>query len=113
MPGPPLGILVKSSLPSTFWSSKQNGQWSVETTCKWSCLRPSHSFGRCSLGRSGGVKTYFAPSKFGRACDGRPLFFWERQQQIRRECARDRRHAAVARLAHFVERVLRGKVHDV
>ena len=33
-PGPPLGILVKSSLPSCFWSAKRKGQWSVETTGK-------------------------------------------------------------------------------
>ncbi len=39
-PGRRSGILVKSSLPRTFWSSKQNGQWSVETTCRWSCLQP-------------------------------------------------------------------------
>src|SRR5205807_4646549 len=44
MPGPPLGIFVKSSLPSSFCSLKQNGQWSVETTCSVSFARPCQSF---------------------------------------------------------------------
>ena len=30
-PPMPLGILEKSPSPSSFWSLKQNGQWSVET----------------------------------------------------------------------------------
>ena len=107
MPGPPLGILVKSSLPSIFWSAKQNGQWSVETTCRWSCLRPSQSLGWCSLGRSGGVKTYLAPSKFG------PRQFVDGEQQVLRAGLGEGRHAAVARLAHLVERVFRREVHDV
>ncbi len=68
--------------------------------------RPT-SFGRCSLVRSGGVKTYFAPSKFG------PLQFFDGEQQILRAGLGEGRHAAVARLAHLIQRVFRGEVHDV
>src|SRR6266568_1831461 len=65
MPGPPLGILVKSSLPSSFCSLKQKGQWSVETTCSVSLARPCQSFSCCHFSRSGGVKTYLAASNPG------------------------------------------------
>ena len=66
-PGPPFGIFEKSSLPSDFWPSHRNAQWSVETTERMSdriaCQRTSWF----SIGRGGGVYTYFAPSKSGRS----------------------------------------------
>ena len=42
-PGAPLGILVKSSRPSSFCSFIQNGQWSVEMTWRSSIFKPFHS----------------------------------------------------------------------
>ena len=42
-PGIPLGILEKSPRPSSFWSLKQNGQWSVDTTDRSLVRRPFHS----------------------------------------------------------------------
>ena len=107
MPGPPFGILVKSSLPRIFWSSKQNGQWSVETTCRWSCFRPSQSFGRFSFSRSGGVKTYFAPSKFGRSSSSIDSSRYCGQVSAKAGSA------AVARFANFVQRIFGRQMDDV
>ena len=63
----PLGILVKSPIPSSFWSFMQKGQWSVDTTARSSVRRPFHRSGWwCScLLRSGGEATHLAPSKPG------------------------------------------------
>src|SRR5215831_16740227 len=61
-PGPPFGILVKSSRPSSFCSLKQNGQWSVEITCKSLPRRPVHNLSWFHFSRRGGVMTYLAPS---------------------------------------------------
>src|ERR1035438_6912651 len=156
MPGPPLGILVKSSLPRLFWSSKQKGQWSVETTCRWSCRSPSQSLGKCFLGRKGGVNTYLAPSKLGRSSSSDrkgtvvggnhlqvvvpepvpefgqvlfgpqgwgeyvlgafeigPLQLFDGEQQILRAGFGEGRNAAVARLAHLIERVFRRQMENV
>ncbi|MFD6105416.1 hydrogenase/urease maturation nickel metallochaperone HypA, partial [Nocardia salmonicida] len=66
-PGIPLGIFEKSSRPSSFCPLKQNGQWSVETTCRSSVRSPRQSAAWCSLGRSGVEQTYLAPSKSGSA----------------------------------------------
>ena len=63
----PLGILEKSPRPSSFWSLKQNGQWSVDTTDRSLVRRPFHSESWWSLVRSGGEATNLAPSKSGRA----------------------------------------------
>ena len=65
MPGPPFGILLKSSRPSAFCSFMQNGQWSVEMTSSAPKRRPRHSSAWFHDSRSGGVTTYFAPSKPG------------------------------------------------
>src|SRR4029453_18336172 len=65
IPGPPLGILEKSSLPSVFWPSQLNGQWSVETAERTSFATQSHRCSRFSFDLGGGVYTYFAPSKPG------------------------------------------------
>jgi hypothetical protein len=57
--------------------------------------------------RSGGVKTYFAPSKLGRSSSS---------MESSRYCGQvsaNAGNAAVARLAHLVERVFRREVHDV
>ena len=70
-PGIPLGILEKSPRPSSFWSLKQNGQWSVDTTDRSLVRSPRHSEPWCSRGRSGGDATYLAPSKSGRARSSR------------------------------------------
>ena len=64
-PGPPLGILEKSSRPSSFCSLKQKGQWSVEITCRSLNFRPRQSFSWFHFSRMGGVMTYLAPSKPG------------------------------------------------
>lgn len=66
-PGIPLGILEKSPRPSSFWPLKQKGQWSVETTWRSLVRRPRHSAAWCSLGLSGVLHTYLAPSKSGSA----------------------------------------------
>ena len=61
----PFGIFLKSPRPSSFWSLKQNGQWSVETTARSSVRSPRHrsrACGSCLL-RSGVEQTHLAPSK--------------------------------------------------
>ena len=61
----PFGIFLKSPRPSSFWSLKQNGQWSVETTARSSVRSPRHrsrACGSCLL-RSGVEHTHLAPSK--------------------------------------------------
>ena len=65
MPGAPLGIFEKSPCPSAFCSFMQNGQWSVEIACRSLKARPRHSRSCVAAGRSGGLITYFAPSKPG------------------------------------------------
>src|SRR5713226_6375393 len=94
MPGPPLGILVKSSLPSSFCSLKQKGQWSVETTC-------SVSFARR---RSEDVL---------RAFKARGVHILERKIQVLRTSFGVRGEAAVAGFADFFERLVAGEVNDV
>src|SRR5947208_16708361 len=65
MPGPPFGIFEKSSLPSVFWPSKENAQWSVEIADSASVRTAFQRTSQFDLSRTGGEKTYFAPSKFG------------------------------------------------
>ena len=65
MPGAPFGIFEKSPLPRTFCSFMQKGQWSVEIACRSLNASPRHSCSCVSLGRSGGLMTYFAPSNPG------------------------------------------------
>ncbi len=64
----PFGIFEKSPIPMSFWSLKQNGQWSVETIDRSLLRRPFHRsrwwFFSC-LDRSGVEQTHFAPSKPG------------------------------------------------
>src|ERR1700722_14786948 len=63
----PFGIFRKSPRPISFWSLKQNGQWSVETTARSSVRSPRHrsrACGSCLL-RSGVEQTHLAPSKPG------------------------------------------------
>jgi hypothetical protein len=70
MPGAPLGILEKSSFPSSFCgvgSFMQNGQWSVETTWRSFLTSPFQSASWFHFSRSGGDITNFAPSKPGRS----------------------------------------------
>ena len=62
MPGIPLGILAKESLPSSFWPFMQKGQWSVETTWRSYMRSPRQRWSWWCFGRSGGVHTNLAPS---------------------------------------------------
>ena len=64
-PGPPFGMRLKSPRPSSFCSRRQNGQWSVEMTSRSRVRSPRHSSSWFHFSRSGGVSTYFAPSKPG------------------------------------------------
>jgi hypothetical protein len=66
-PGAPFGISVKSSRPSSFCSRKLNEQWSEPKMCSSCACRPCHSAGWLAASRSGGERTYFAPSKSGSA----------------------------------------------
>jgi hypothetical protein len=66
-PGPPFGILEKSSLPSVFWPSQRKAQWSVEITDRMSLRTAAQRTSWFSFARGGGVYTYFAPSKLGRS----------------------------------------------
>ena len=45
----------------------QNGQWSVDTTCRSFLASPFHSASWFHFSRSGGDITYSAPSKPGRS----------------------------------------------
>ncbi len=65
MPGAPPGIFVKSSLPRDFWSLIRKGQWSVATVCNSPAARARQSRSWAWRSRSGGLITYFAPSKPG------------------------------------------------
>ena len=91
---------MKSSLPRTFWSAKQNGQWSVDTTCKMVVSQSIPKLREDFLpSRSGGVNTYLAPSKFGRASS------FDGEQQILGTRFGERRQPAITRLAHLIQRV--------
>ena len=74
-PGMPFGIFAKLPVPRSFCPFMQNGQWSVETTCRSFVRRPRHMSSCMWAGRSGGVQTNFAPSKSGRARSS-----WERKR---------------------------------
>ena len=64
-PGPPFGIFEKSSLPRVFCPSKRNAQWSVEIADSASVRTAFQRTSQFDLSRTGGEKTYFAPSKSG------------------------------------------------
>ncbi len=63
----PFGILEKSPPipPISFWSFMQNGQWSVETSCRSFVRREFHiwCWWPSCFERSGVEQTYLAPSK--------------------------------------------------
>ena len=63
----PLGILEKSPTPSSFCPFMQNGQWSVDTTCRSLVRSACHmcSWWCSALDRSGVEHTHLAPSKPG------------------------------------------------
>ena len=69
-PGAPFGIFEKSPFPSAFCSPKVNAQWSVEIAESTSLRTASQSTSWFDASRTGGEKTYFAPSKPGcEMCD--------------------------------------------
>ena len=53
IPGPPFGVLEKSSRPSDFWSAQRKGQWSVETTERMSVDTACHRCSWFSFARGG------------------------------------------------------------
>ena len=54
-PGPPFGIFEKSSLPSDFWPSQRNAQWSVEIAESMSVRTAFQRYSWFALSRGGGV----------------------------------------------------------
>lgn len=65
IPPMPFGMARKSPRPSSFWSLKQKGQWSVETICRSLVRSACHiaSWWPSARERSGVEHTHFAPSK--------------------------------------------------
>ncbi len=54
-PGPPFGILEKSSRPIVFWPSQRKAQWSVEIAESTSVRTAFQSTSWFALARGGGV----------------------------------------------------------
>ncbi len=108
MPGPPLGILVKSFLPSDFWSAKRKGQWSVETTDSVPSVErlPQRRLVVLFAQRRGEDVLGLFP-----AFAGHLLF--EREHQVLRASLRQGMQAALLRVLELAQGVLVGEMHDV
>ena len=111
-PPMPFGIFEKSPMPSSFWSLKQNGQWSVLTTASSFVRRPRHrsAWWLCSsCGERNGRRAHPL-----RALEARPASVSSRVSH--RYCGQvsaNTLRPVVARGGDLLERVAGRHVHDV
>ena len=108
MPGPPLGILLKSSLAQRLLLAKRNGQWSVETT---------ESVPSSSASHSGSWLLLFAQRRredvlrFVPAFAGHLVF--DGEHEVLRAGLGQSAQAACLRMLQLAQRILIGEMHDV
>src|ERR1700689_3082728 len=103
IPGPPLGIFVKSSRPSSFCSLKQNGQGSVEMIALEG--RPELFLMPLFAKRRG--EDIFRALKTGN------IKVFDREIQILRARFGIDGKAAIARLPNFFESLIAAQMNDV
>ena len=97
-------------MPSSFWSLKQNGQWSVETMARSLVRRPFHRSARCgSCLRAQRRRA----DPLGALEAGRAELVLEGQVEVLRAGLGEHVAALVAGLGDLFERLAGGQVHDV
>ena len=109
MPGAPFGIFEKSSLPSCFCggSFMQNGQWSVDTTCRSFFGQPLPE--RVLVPLLAQRRRHHVL----RALEAGPLVVLVGEEEVLRAGLGVGGQAHVARLLHLLQRVRAGEVDDV
>ncbi len=106
-PGPPFGIFEKSSLPSVFWPSQRNAQWSVEIAESASERTAFQSTSQLDLSRDGRRVDVL------RALEVRLRDVVERVEEVLRAGLAPDVPARLARAGDRLHRLAAGDVDDV